>query len=202
MGIPLCLLVFGPSSLPAAVIATLFTACVLFLVAIVIIEVDLHGSRSRSRWRTARGVSIALSRNPLLLAPLAGIAVGLSGLSLPDPVERFASLLGGRGLADRVGLHWPVLGAGARRQQRCGLDRRAGRTQIGVSVCGDRAASVLRVAGAATLVALGGSAQRLTDRVRAVHHRQVVWDQPGPHLRRDPGLASGLGREVLVAYLG
>lgn len=30
MGIPLCLLVFGPDSLPSAVIATLFTACVLF----------------------------------------------------------------------------------------------------------------------------------------------------------------------------
>ncbi len=30
MGIPLCLLVIGPASLPAAVIATLFTACVLF----------------------------------------------------------------------------------------------------------------------------------------------------------------------------
>jgi predicted permease len=30
MGIPLCLLVFGESSIPAAVIATLFTACLLF----------------------------------------------------------------------------------------------------------------------------------------------------------------------------
>jgi malonate transporter and related proteins len=93
MGIPLCLLVFGPNSLPAAVIATLFTACVLFLVAIVIIEVDMHGGSSR--WRTVRRVSLALFRNPLLLAPLAGIAVGLSGLPLPDPVERFATLLGG-----------------------------------------------------------------------------------------------------------
>jgi malonate transporter len=92
MGIPLCLLVFGPSSLPAAVIATLFTACVLFLIAIVIIEVDLHGGSSR--WRTVRRVSVALFRNPLLLAPVTGMAVGLLGLPLPDPVERFASLLG------------------------------------------------------------------------------------------------------------
>jgi hypothetical protein len=93
MGIPLCLLVFGADSLPAAVIATLFTASVLFLAAITIIEIDLH--RGVSSWLTARKVGRALIRNPLLLAPLAGLAVGLSGLGLLDPVERFMSLLGG-----------------------------------------------------------------------------------------------------------
>jgi predicted permease len=93
MGIPLCLLVFGADSLPAAVIATLFTASVLFLAAITIIEIDLH--RGVSSWLTARKVGRALIRNPLLLAPLAGLAVGLSGLGLLDPVERFAILLGG-----------------------------------------------------------------------------------------------------------
>lgn len=93
MGIPLCLLVFGPSSLPAAVIATLFTACVLFLFAIVLIEVDLQGNASLGR--TARKVLLSLVRNPLLLAPLAGLGIGLAGLSLPAPLERFASLLAG-----------------------------------------------------------------------------------------------------------
>lgn len=93
MGIPLCLLVFGPSSLPAAVISTLFTACVLFLVAIVLIEIDVH--RGVSLWITARKVTIALIRNPLLLGPMAGLAIGMAGLSLPTPVDRFVSLLGG-----------------------------------------------------------------------------------------------------------
>lgn len=93
MGIPLCLLVFGADSLPAAVIATLFTACALFLSAIAIIEIDMH--RGASSWLTGRKVGLALIRNPLLLAPLAGLGVGLSGLGLLDPVERFASLLGG-----------------------------------------------------------------------------------------------------------
>src|SRR3954470_13555924 len=46
MGIPMCLLVFGQTSLPAAVIATLFTACVLFLFSIVLIEFDLHRGAS------------------------------------------------------------------------------------------------------------------------------------------------------------
>ena len=93
MGIPLCLLVFGPGGLPMAVIATLFTACVLFLFAIMLIELDLH--RSASPGRAVRRVLLSLLRNPLLLAPVAGLGIGLTGLALPTPVERFATLLGG-----------------------------------------------------------------------------------------------------------
>ena len=93
MGIPLCLLVFGPASLPIAVIATLFTACVLFLFAIVLIEADLH--RDTGLARAVREALLSLLRNPLLLAPVAGLGVGLVGLALPAPVERFATLLGG-----------------------------------------------------------------------------------------------------------
>jgi predicted permease len=93
MGIPLCLLVFGPQSLPAAVIATLFTACVLFLAAITIVEFDTH--RGGSSWLTARKVFMALVRNPLLIAPVAGSVFAMTGLGLPEPVERFVSVLGG-----------------------------------------------------------------------------------------------------------
>ena len=93
MGIPLCLLVFGPGSLPMAVISTLFTACVLFLSSVAMIEFDLH--RSAGFGRTLRKVLLSLLRNPLLLAPLAGLGIGLAGLPLPVPIERFASLLGG-----------------------------------------------------------------------------------------------------------
>jgi malonate transporter and related proteins len=93
MGIPLCLLVFGPASLPMAVIATLFTACVLFLFAIVLIETDLR--RGTGLGRTVLKVGLSLLRNPLLLAPAAGVAIGLTGVGLPAPAERFATLLGG-----------------------------------------------------------------------------------------------------------
>lgn len=93
MGIPLCLLVFGPGGLPMAVIATLFTACVLFLFAIILVEFDLH--RHASPGHAARKVLLSLLRNPLLLAPVAGLGIGLTGLALPTPVERFAGLLGG-----------------------------------------------------------------------------------------------------------
>jgi predicted permease len=93
MGIPLCLLVFGQASVPAAIIATLFTACILFLFAIVLIEVDLN--KGASLVRTVGKVCLSLIRNPLLIAPIAGLLFGLSGIIIPAPLEKFASLLGG-----------------------------------------------------------------------------------------------------------
>jgi malonate transporter len=93
MGIPMCLLVFGPESAPASIIATLFTACVLFLFAIVVVEIDLQ--KGGSFWSTGARVIIAVLRSPLLIAPVAGLAVGLSGLKIPAPFENFAALLGG-----------------------------------------------------------------------------------------------------------
>ena len=93
MGIPLCLLVFGSDGLPAAVIATLFTACVLFLTAIVLIEFDLR--RGVDRAGTVARVLLSLLRNPLFLAPVAGLSVGLTGLPLPLPLDTAAKLLGG-----------------------------------------------------------------------------------------------------------
>jgi len=93
MGIPLCLLALGPESVPVAIIATLFTACVLFLFAITLIEFDL--GKSVSLLHTIRKAAISLARSPLLLAPCAGLFFGLSGLSMPAAAERLATLLGG-----------------------------------------------------------------------------------------------------------
>src|SRR5690348_1013581 len=93
MGIPMCLLVFGPESAPASIIATLFTACVLFLFAVIVVEIDLRkGDRF---WLTVGKTVSSLLRSPLLIAPVAGLAVGLSGLRLPAPLESFTTLLGG-----------------------------------------------------------------------------------------------------------
>ena len=92
MGIPMCLLVFGPESAPASIIATLFTACVLFLFAIVVIEIDLQ--KGDSFWSTGAKVARALFSS-LLIAPVAGLAIGLSGLTVPAPFASFTTLLGG-----------------------------------------------------------------------------------------------------------
>src|SRR6476646_9273837 len=93
MGIPMCLLVFGPESAPASIIATLFTACVLFLFAVIVVEIDLQkGDRF---WPTVGKTVGSLLSSPLLIAPVAGLALGLSGLKLPAPLESFTTLLGG-----------------------------------------------------------------------------------------------------------
>lgn len=91
MGIPLCLVAFGAESLPAAIIATLLTACALFGGAIVLIEMDLQ--QERSLRRTALKVGRSLARNPLLVAPLVGVLFALSGVALPAPLLRFTTLL-------------------------------------------------------------------------------------------------------------
>jgi malonate transporter len=93
MGIPMCLLVFGPESAPASIIATLFTACVLFLFAVIVVEIDLR--KGDSFWSTGARVIVSVLRSPLLIAPVAGLAVGLSGLKVPAPFESFTTLLGG-----------------------------------------------------------------------------------------------------------
>jgi malonate transporter len=86
MGIPMCLLVFGPESAPASIIATLFTACVLFLFAVVVVEIDLQ--KGTSVWSTGAKVARSLLTSPLLIAPVAGLAV-------PAPFVSFTTLLGG-----------------------------------------------------------------------------------------------------------
>src|ERR1700738_5428473 len=74
MGIPMCLMVFGPESAPPSIIATLFTACVLFLFAVIVVEIDLQ--KGRSSWSTGARRIASLLRSPLLVAPVAGLCVG------------------------------------------------------------------------------------------------------------------------------
>ena len=93
MGIPMCLLVFGPESAPVSIIATLFTACILFLFAVVVVEIDLQ--KGNSFWSTGAKVARSLLTSPLLIAPIAGLCIGLSGLKVPTPFESFTTLLGG-----------------------------------------------------------------------------------------------------------
>jgi predicted permease len=92
MGIPLCLMLFGEEGLPAVVLATLLTACGLFAFSIVLIEIDLQGSSRLGR--TLSRVARSLLRNPLVTAPLLGMAVAALGWPLPYALKQFTSLLG------------------------------------------------------------------------------------------------------------
>lgn len=92
MGIPLCLVAFGPDSLPPAIASTLMTACALFALSVVMVETRLQ--QGRSPLHALAKVGRALARNPLVAAPAAGLAWSLTGVALPAPIDRFAGLLG------------------------------------------------------------------------------------------------------------
>lgn len=118
MGIPLCLALLGPASLAPAIITTLLTACVLFGVAIALIEFDQHRDRHWSA--TLLKVARALLRNPLLAAPC---WAGLCGRR-HHAASRAGQLCGAAGRLGqplRAGDHRPVPGAiAARRRPRHG----------------------------------------------------------------------------------
>jgi len=124
MGIPMCLLVFGPESAPASIIAT-----------------PVHGlrffslfCRDRRRNRSAEGATgfwpdrwqdgrVAAEQ------PVADCAGGRPcgrverTSKLPAPLESFTHAARRRGLAGRTGLHRTVPCAGARGQPRRQVDR-------------------------------------------------------------------------------
>ena len=93
MGFPILAAALGPSGLAAAMIATLLTACVLFAVAIVLIEIGLQ-AKVRPH-HLALKVGAQLLRNPLVIAPLVGVAVAAAGLSVPGPVDKAVKMLAG-----------------------------------------------------------------------------------------------------------
>ena len=93
MGFSLAAAALGPGALPFVLVATVFTACVLFAVAIVLIE--LGAQEGAGGWRLGWRVASNLGRNPLLVAPVAGVVAHLMGPEVwPGPVEGFLRLLG------------------------------------------------------------------------------------------------------------
>ncbi len=92
IGFPLCLIAFGNASLTPTTIATIIVACVLFALAIVLIEIGLQTERAPHK--LGLKVLAALARNPLIVSPLAGAAVAALHVPLPGSAETFLKLLG------------------------------------------------------------------------------------------------------------
>jgi malonate transporter len=92
IGFPLCLIVFGKESLAPTAIAAIITVCVVFALAIVLIEIGLQTEGRRSR--LVLKVAGSLIKNPLLVAPALGALVAACGIVLPDSAETFFKLLG------------------------------------------------------------------------------------------------------------
>ncbi|WP_454620302.1 AEC family transporter [Bradyrhizobium cenepequi] len=93
VGFPLALVALGREALAPTLIATIITVCILFAIAIVLIEAGLQTEKRRKHLFIKVGGS--LLRNPLLLAPVIGAIFPLAGLSVPGPAESFMKLLGG-----------------------------------------------------------------------------------------------------------
>lgn len=92
MGVPLCLLVFGRDGVAPAAMSVLLTACVQFLVAFMLVELSLK--RGKDLGATVADLLGSLVRNPLFIAPLAGVGASALNIPVPGPVEQFAQLLG------------------------------------------------------------------------------------------------------------
>jgi malonate transporter len=93
IGFPLAYLAFGPPSAPGATIAAVFTTCVLFGSAIALLEWDLH--RGHAFGATVVKVGSSLLRNPIVLAPIAALAVTFGFVEVPAAADRVVKLLAG-----------------------------------------------------------------------------------------------------------
>jgi len=93
IGFPLGVIAFGQASLTPTTIATILVACVLFALAIVLIEIGLQTERTPHK--LGLKVLRSLARNPLIVSPLAGVAVASLHVTLPASAETFLKLLAG-----------------------------------------------------------------------------------------------------------
>ena len=93
IGFPLALVALGRDTMAPTLVATIITVCVLFAIAIVLIEVGLQTETRRAH--LAAKIGRSLLRNPLLVAPVLGACVPLCGLAVPPAAESFLKLLGG-----------------------------------------------------------------------------------------------------------
>jgi len=89
LGIPLLVLAYGQAGATPGVIITLFTNLIFLTLSAVLIE--------SSRMEVGRSKLTLLTssfRNPLIVAPVLGVAFSWSGLTLNVSLERFLELLG------------------------------------------------------------------------------------------------------------
>lgn len=97
VGLPLLTLTLGSAIRPFVVVASTLTLTCLFVAGVGLIEVgraqrpDATGGIGRAMLRIFSGIA----RNPVIVSPLAGFAFWLSGWSIPAPLIRFLSTLGG-----------------------------------------------------------------------------------------------------------
>lgn len=91
IGFPLCLAAFGPASLPLVTLSAILTVCILFAIAVLLVEIGTREDGSVGSISAKVGWS--LLKNPMLLAPLLGMIYGACAPPLGEGSSRFLSLL-------------------------------------------------------------------------------------------------------------
>jgi predicted permease len=90
IGLPIILIMFGDEGLVPGIVGAVITGAVFMPIAILIAESD----QGRTRRKVVAASLIAVLRNPLLLATVAGLMTSASGTHVPVPLVIFCELLG------------------------------------------------------------------------------------------------------------
>ena len=91
IGFPLCLAAFGPASMTPVTITVILTVCVLFGMAVAVVEFGVQ--QGGSPLAIAGKVLVSLAKNPMVLAPVLGALYAEAGYPLPEGPNRFLTLL-------------------------------------------------------------------------------------------------------------
>ncbi|WP_420145155.1 AEC family transporter [Sphingobium sp.] len=92
LGFPLMLATLGPWTQPMTLVASMVTICGLFALAMALVEAGL--ARDKPWTMVARGIGLAILKNPVVLAPALALAMAMRGWHLPAPAHHFIDLLG------------------------------------------------------------------------------------------------------------
>jgi len=92
MGIPLAITAYGEAAALPAIVATVINTALVVGMAIFLIEFGTKGGGNPVR--VIGSVVSAMARNPMLVAPVLGLAWAAGGIALPVPVDSFTSILG------------------------------------------------------------------------------------------------------------
>lgn len=92
IGIPVLFTAYGDEATLPTLLIIAFHGPVLMSLTAGLIQLARVGQLSLGR--QARSVAADITRNPIILGLLSGIAMNLSGFSIPEPIDRIAQMLG------------------------------------------------------------------------------------------------------------
>lgn len=93
MGIPLILIVFGQQAMPAAVVVCIMTVAVLF--GLTIVAIEIFTAKGGELAPALKRVGLSLAKNPILVAPVAGLLFSAYNIPIPTAAEGLIDLLAG-----------------------------------------------------------------------------------------------------------